>query len=495
MRTSSLQHGNRRSAVGGLFLAAICTGVTTTAPAIAGPEQIVVEVAAPWASASALNDTSRSIGLLVGVTIDGVPSCYGFGATVAGGDAVPDGSTIFQIGSVSKVYTGFILAQLVADGAVSLPDAVTGSLGSDLNAMPCLQGVTLGHLVAHYASLPKMPANLTDRDGDGLVDPGISPLSPAEDYSRANLADFLDTFVPAVAPGTQYRYSNVGSGLLALALADRGGDADFHFLLRRMVLDDLGLDSTFGRHAAIGATDLPRVAQGYALLGGQRTVGSLAGMGCLAGAGEVATTGTDLLAFLNVLIGIPGAGMSAAARLATTPLAISVAPDSIAYALDIISVDGARWYTKGGATPSYTSFIAFRRDLPLGVAVLSNCGGYTRVKSIALEILDRLGALATAIAEPPAPSLPTLAQNAPNPFNPATSITFTLPAACTVELRVHDLGGKLVRTLAAGVYPAGTHRSAWDGCDEDGRPATSGKYLCRLRTGGSDLSRGMVLVR
>ena len=495
MRKSGLQCGNNRTATGGLIPTAVCAVVAMAVASTAGPEQIVAEVAAPWASASALNDTSRSIGLLVGVTIDGVPACYGFGATVAGGGAAPDGNTIFQIGSVSKVYTGFILAQLVADGAVHLPDAVTGSLGPDLNAMPCLQDVTLGHLVAHYASLPKMPANLTDRDGDGLVDPGISPLSPGEDYSRANLADFLDTFVPAVTPGTQYRYSNVGSGLLALALADRSGDADYHLLLQRMVLDDLGLESTFGRHAAIGATDLPRVAQGYALQGGQRIVGSLAGMGCLAGAGEVATTGTDLLAFLDVLIGIPGAGMSAAARLATTPLAIAVAPDSIAFALDIISVEGARWYTKGGATPSYTSFIAFRRDLPLGVAVLSNCGEYPRVKSIALEILDRLGTLATTVPEPRPALSPTLAQNTPNPFNPVTTITFTLPAPGAVELRVHDLGGKLVRMLAAGVFPAGTHRCAWDGCDEDGRPATSGKYLCRLRAGGVELSRGMVLVR
>jgi hypothetical protein len=168
MRKSSLQLGNMRSVVVCLLLAAICARVATAVTASAGPEQIVVEVAASWALACVLNDSSRSVELLVDVTIDGVPSCCGFGAIVAG-------------------------------------------------------------------------------SGDGLVDPGISPLSPGEQYSRTNLADFMVTFVPAVAPGTQYRYSNVGSG--PQTPTDRDVDADFHLLLRRMVLDDLGLDNTFGRHS------------------------------------------------------------------------------------------------------------------------------------------------------------------------------------------------------------------------------------------------------
>ncbi len=88
-----------------------------------------------------------------------------------------------------------------------------------------------------------------------------------------------------------------------------------------------------------------------------------------------------------------------------------------------------------------------------------------------------------------------LAQNAPNPFNPTTTIHFGLPESGPVRLVIYDVNGRLVRTLVAGHRTAGRHEAKWDARDEAGRVVASGVYLYRL-TAGADVSvRRMVLVR
>jgi M6 family metalloprotease-like protein len=90
---------------------------------------------------------------------------------------------------------------------------------------------------------------------------------------------------------------------------------------------------------------------------------------------------------------------------------------------------------------------------------------------------------------------PTLAQNAPNPFNPRTAIAFSLPETRHVALTVHDLAGKRVRTLRNETLPAGLYQVWWDGEDEAGRPVGSGVYLYELQIGRRTLSRKMTLLR
>jgi hypothetical protein len=78
-----------------------------------------------------------------------------------------------------------------------------------------------------------------------------------------------------------------------------------------------------------------------------------------------------------------------------------------------------------------------------------------------------------------------LRQNSPNPFNPATTIAYELPAQGTVTLRIYDVGGKLVRNLVDAVQPEGRHTITWSGVDDAGRRAVSGVYLYRLTFKGA----------
>ncbi|MBD3349020.1 MAG: T9SS type A sorting domain-containing protein [Candidatus Eisenbacteria bacterium] len=93
------------------------------------------------------------------------------------------------------------------------------------------------------------------------------------------------------------------------------------------------------------------------------------------------------------------------------------------------------------------------------------------------------------------PATFTLRQNAPNPFNPVTTIRYELPVDSDVLVSVYNVAGKLVRTLVDGRVEAGYHRAVWDGTDEKGRSVASGVYMYRLTAGGHRSRRMMVLLK
>jgi hypothetical protein len=84
----------------------------------------------------------------------------------------------------------------------------------------------------------------------------------------------------------------------------------------------------------------------------------------------------------------------------------------------------------------------------------------------------------------------------PNPFNPATTLTFDLARAGRVDLSVHDVAGRRVRTLVDGeAFAPGRHERAWEGRDDAGRPLPSGVYLARLSGATGASSRRLVLAK
>lgn len=100
------------------------------------------------------------------------------------------------------------------------------------------------------------------------------------------------------------------------------------------------------------------------------------------------------------------------------------------------------------------------------------------------------------VAVPDAAAGLSLRGNAPNPFNPLTWISYDVPAGgATVGLRVYDVAGHLVRTLADGFQAGGPAVVAWDGRDDHGAAMSSGTYFCRLTGPGHDESRRMVLLQ
>ena len=88
-----------------------------------------------------------------------------------------------------------------------------------------------------------------------------------------------------------------------------------------------------------------------------------------------------------------------------------------------------------------------------------------------------------------------LFQNHPNPFNPSTSLTYTLPERETIDLSVYDVNGVRVATLVSGPQAAGTAVSSWGGRDDRGQAVGSGVYFCKLKTSTGVRTVKMVLLK
>ena len=102
--------------------------------------------------------------------------------------------------------------------------------------------------------------------------------------------------------------------------------------------------------------------------------------------------------------------------------------------------------------------------------------------------------LVSAVGDLPQNRL-ALGQNAPNPFNPATEISFSLPRAQEIELRIYDLEGRVVRTLVDGRVESGIHTVTWRGGDDQGARVASGLYFYRLVTADGTMTKKMTLLK
>ncbi len=142
--------------------------------------------------------------------------------------------------------------------------------------------------------------------------------------------------------------------------------------------------------------------------------------------------------------------------------------------------------TEGGSGSCRSGSVVIEGDLErVGVGgqelqVDNFCVGFDGVSAVGAD-LQRAGL--------------TLRGNHPNPFNPSTTIAFSLERDGEVELAVYDLAGRRVATLLDGLVPAGNHEVFWNGRDQAGRTASAGMYLVQLRDENQVVSRKMTMVK
>ncbi|NNE09597.1 MAG: choice-of-anchor B family protein [Gemmatimonadetes bacterium] len=146
-----------------------------------------------------------------------------------------------------------------------------------------------------------------------------------------------------------------------------------------------------------------------------------------------------------------------------------------------------------------SSFLALTNDMRVKITVTDQ-GAESVVESgiddfSITEGIDTYVGVDIADGESGAPARPILEGNFPNPFNPTTSIRFTLPSAALVELDVYDTAGRLVKRLDRDAREAGNHTVAWDGRNDRGDGVASGVYFYTLRTDSFSETRKMLLVR
>ncbi len=228
-----------------------------------------------------LKDASN-VGLAVGV-IRGEQTqiiCYGTTDKPSGIPITPD--SVFEIGSITKVFTGILLAETIRRGEVKLDDPANEHLPPEAQ-IPAKgrSPVTLRHLVTHTSGLPRLPDNI-DREA-------FFSDNPYRTYTVEQLYDYLHR--TPVVPGKQHAYSNLGMGLLGHILALAAGK-DYYALLKERILDSLGMDDT---SIALSEDQKRRLALPHDK--GKQV--SNWDIPVLSGAGALRSTVSDMLKFLS----------------------------------------------------------------------------------------------------------------------------------------------------------------------------------------------------
>lgn len=178
-------------------------------------------------------DSHNSTGIVAGLLLPNGRTRFFAHGRGAAGNRLAAGS-VLEIGSITKVFTGTLLADMAQRGEVGLDEPVATLMPASV-AVPSRNGrqITLADLATHTSGLPRDPTNLAPKD----------PVQPYADYTVDQLYDFLAHATLTRDPGTQYEYSNVGTGLLGHAPALRAGRG-YEQLVRERILDPIGMRST-----------------------------------------------------------------------------------------------------------------------------------------------------------------------------------------------------------------------------------------------------------
>jgi len=320
-----------------------------------------------------IDKQQQSVGIVVGVIDSTGRRTISYGKFDTGDNRAVDGNTIFEIGSVTKVFTSLLLADMVQRGEVALTDSVAKYLPAGVK-MPERNGrqITLEDLATHTSGLPRLPTNLSPKDA----------ANPYADYSVEQLYQFLSGYQLTRDIGSQYEYSNLGGGLLGHVLARRAG-MDYEKFVRSRICEPLGMPST-------GITLSDEMKTRFAV-GHDAAMQRVApwDLPTLAGAGALRSTVNDMLTFVGANLGYvksPLAPAMAAMLAVRRPMG---APGlEIGLGWHILTRDGHEIVWHNGGTGGFRSFIGFERKTGTGVVVLSNAETTEGVDDIGQHLLN-----------------------------------------------------------------------------------------------------------
>lgn len=323
------------------------------------------------ASIRARVDYGYNAGIVVGMVNPHGETFFSYGRTRLPDGPTPNEKTVFEIGSIGKVFTALLLAEMAERGEVELDDPIERFLPLTVEA-PTWRGrsITLLHLASHTSGLPRMGDNFDPAD----------PESPLADYGVEDMYAFLSDHMLRRDVGSRYEYSMVGTGLLGHLLSLRAGKP-FETLLIERIGDVLDMpDTRFSPTPDMRS----RFAVGHA---GPREVPTWPPGPVLQGCGNELSTARDLLTFLAANMGLVESPLRPAMETTHEPRFQTDSPNvQVGLGWHVMTDRPHPILTHGGGTGGYMCLAAFVPETRTGVVVMSNSA--TDVDDIGLHLLD-----------------------------------------------------------------------------------------------------------
>ncbi|MGO8764033.1 MAG: serine hydrolase domain-containing protein [Limisphaerales bacterium] len=299
--------------------------------------------------------------LVIAVYQRGKCRCKGFGKVSEENPNPPEARTVFEIGSITKVFTGIALARFACAGAVTLGDGISRYL-PDGAQTPKWEGIeiTLKNLATHTSGLPRLPDNFKQTMKD--------PLNPYASYTTKDLYDDLAAVKLARQPGRRSVYSNYGFGLLGHILERKSGKT-YEALIQETVGAPLGLRHTTTH---LSGEQQKLLAPGHSPNG--RIVPNWDG-DTLAGCGRLYSNAEDLLKFIEAnLIDADSRTAEAMTLARQVHFKAAMRDIGLGWQIEKGALGGPVIHWHNGGTGGYVSFIGFNRKNQTGVVVLSSYG-------------------------------------------------------------------------------------------------------------------------
>ena len=361
---------------------------------------------------AAFIEKGKSIGLAAAVVTPTETTIMTFGRPSLSSRSQTRADTFFEIGSITKTFTGITLAREIEQGTVRLDQPVQELLPPDVKLPEAARGVKLRHLTTHSSGFPRLPDNWSPLRSISMLLFGTDPYAG---YTEADLLKDVSTVNLQSAPGTKSCYSNFGMTLLGHLLATKAGSS-YEALAKRDVCLPLGMNDTT---VTLDRAQAPRAAQAYrAVLRCGPLVLALRSdpwfvKNDLGGAGALRSTAADMLKYLQANMHPEGQPIKHALRESHQELFRE--DEHTTYGMNWIHSQSEKlaqpmvWHN--GGTGGFRSFIGFTEDSRFGVLVLSNSSE---------DVDDRAVALLNELAKPPAP-------HKPPPNRPLSPLQASLP--------------------------------------------------------------------
>lgn len=319
--------------------------------------------------------------IVVGIIDAGGVQYYSYGVRSLSGKEPADEHSVFEIGSITKTFTGIILADMVLKGKVKLDDPLQQYLPDGVKApMRNGESIKLVHLSNHTSSLPRMPNNFSP----------ANPANPFADYSEKQLYDFLQGYTLPRDIGSQYEYSNYAAGLLGHVLASKNSTT-YEALMVDVIAKPLGqldtritLTANMKNHLALGHHQGVQVENWD--------------IPTLAGAGAIRSTAVDLLQYVGANMGKVKSKLYPAMQLSHKNSRAAGATPIVGLGWHTTVYPDAEIIWHNGGTGGYRTFAGFTSTGDKGVVVLTN--STASIDDIGIHLLNPKAPLTVANPAP-----------------------------------------------------------------------------------------------